>query len=274
MKNAVQSTLGQRAKITVNSVKDCHTVNQLANKLVELLEGDEDVPIPTHEELLKLIREDAKLSEELTVPSIPSCKPSEVSSIFVNLYMCIFYIYLISLCYYYYILTLFLEFQVKTVLLTGATGNMGPYFLRDLSRKSQIERIYCLVRDDGKTENGGLKRLQKVLEAKGLLEQVDMSKVIIVPGVVTKAKLGWSDDVYSDLSKNIDAVVHLAVKSNFTDQYKKNDRVENDIRSVNVKGTKEILEFVCSQKTKVLFHASTIVANAKVGIIIIKYFHS
>lgn len=30
MKNVVQSTLGKRATITVSSVKDCHTVNQLA----------------------------------------------------------------------------------------------------------------------------------------------------------------------------------------------------------------------------------------------------
>lgn len=32
MKNVVQSTLGKRATITVGSVKDCHTVNQLANR--------------------------------------------------------------------------------------------------------------------------------------------------------------------------------------------------------------------------------------------------
>lgn len=32
MKNVVQSTIGKRATITVNSVKDCHTVTQLATR--------------------------------------------------------------------------------------------------------------------------------------------------------------------------------------------------------------------------------------------------
>jgi thioester reductase-like protein len=53
------------------------------------------------------------------------------------------------------------------------------------------------------------------------------------------------------------------VKANFIDIYRKMEG-ETEIRTVNVTGTLNVLEFVCSVKTKVLFHASTIVANGAV----------
>jgi acyl carrier protein len=97
MKNVVQYTIGKRATITVNSVKDCHTVNELASRLTQyLLSGESEVPPPTREELIKLIEEDSELPETIVPASQPACLPS----------------------------------QIQTILLTGVTGNMGPYLLR------------------------------------------------------------------------------------------------------------------------------------------------
>lgn len=93
-----------------------------------------------------------------------------------------------------------------------------------------------------------------------------MSKVEIVVGQVTHTKFGMNDDDYQKLSQEIDAVIHLAVKSNLVDEYKKIDKPEAiDIRTTNVKGALNVLEFVVSQRTKLLFHASTIVANSTVA---------
>jgi acyl carrier protein len=228
MKNVVQSTLGKRATITVNSVKDCHTVNQLATKLCNLLTGDDEdsSPTPTREELHKLIREDSILPESISSSPLPACLPS----------------------------------QIKTILLTGVTGNMGPYFLKDIAERKEITKIYCLIREDKGVSIK--KKLEKKLSSKGLLESVDMSKVEIVSGQITRPKFGLSDQAYQALAEKVDAVVHLAVKSNFVDDYKKIDRQDSrDIRSVNLKSTLNILEFNTTHKNKVLLHASTIVAN-------------
>jgi thioester reductase-like protein len=225
MKNVVQSTLGKRATITVNSVKDCHTVNELSTKLVSLLSGENDVPPPTREELVQLIREDSELPVHIT-PSTPHCLPS----------------------------------HIKTVLLTGVTGNLGPYFLRDIANRPHIDKVICLIRAE-KTSSPE-ERLSTALDGKSMSGEIPMDKIICVNGSVTKSKLGMSSEQYDDLSQTVDAVVHLAVKSSFVDQYKRIEKGDTDIRTVNVKGTLNVLEFVCSMKTKVMFHASSIVSNA------------
>jgi acyl transferase domain-containing protein/NADPH:quinone reductase-like Zn-dependent oxidoreductase/SAM-dependent methyltransferase/acyl carrier protein len=64
MKNMVQSAIGNRATLTVNSVNDCSNVNELTARLIKLMSGDNNtigfVP-PTREELSELIREGSLL---------------------------------------------------------------------------------------------------------------------------------------------------------------------------------------------------------------------
>lgn len=72
-------------------------------RLCQLLAGDEDddVRTPTREELLKLMRTDSILPETIQPAPIPACLPSEV----------------------------------KTILITGATGNMvrnGQLIISDI----------------------------------------------------------------------------------------------------------------------------------------------
>jgi thioester reductase-like protein len=73
---------------------------------------------------------------------------------------------------------------------------------------------------------------------------------------VSKPKMGLSDEKYEELCKTADAVVHLAVKSSFVDQYKRIENGITDIRTIHVKGTLNILEFVCTVKTKVLYQCT------------------
>lgn len=117
--------------------------------MVQLLSGSADDSIKplTREEFLQLVREDSTLPESIQPAAIPACKPSEI----------------------------------KTLLVTGATGNMGPYFLKELAQRPHIQKIYCLVRDD-KVSNG--KRLEKKLMAKGLLDQVKRRYAIILKNFI------------------------------------------------------------------------------------------
>jgi thioester reductase-like protein len=71
--------------------------------------------------------------------------------------------------------------------------------------------------------------------------------------------------MYSKLCHEVDAVVHLAVKSNFSDIYRKAESCnDKDLRTINVIGTLNVLDFISTQKTKILFHALSIVANGSV----------
>lgn len=93
-----------------------------------------------------------------------------------------------------------------------------------------------------------------------------MSKVEVIGGHLTRHNFGLPSELYNSLAQEVDGVVHLAVKSNLVDSYKKIEKENSqDIRTVNVKGTLNVLAFVTAVKNKVLLHASTIVANAKLA---------
>jgi thioester reductase-like protein len=230
MKNTVQSAMGKRVKITVNSVKDCNNINELTARLMQLLSGDSNtgfVP-PTREEFLELTREDSILPSHV-IPAGPHCLPSEI----------------------------------ETILITGVTGNLGPYILREIARRPSITKIYCLLRADDASR--ALQRLEGTLKEKDLLKQIDMEKIICVAGSVIKPLLGMDSAIYSNLSHEVDAVVHLAVQSNFSDVYRKAESgADWDLRTINVIGTLNVLEFISTQKTKLLYHASSVVTNVSV----------
>lgn len=134
---------------TCNQVKDELSASDLIvssklilsdPRLVELLSGDndQDVPSPTREELIQLIRDDSALPSNIQLAGTP-CRPS----------------------------------QVKTVLITGVTGNMGPYFLREVTKRPNILKVYCLIKDEkSNSKENSVKRLQKVLMEKELLDEV------------------------------------------------------------------------------------------------------
>jgi thioester reductase-like protein len=230
MKNTIQSAIGNRVKITVNSFKDCNNINELTARLMQLLSGNSNTGFipPTREEFLELTREDSVLPSHV-IPAGPHCLPSEI----------------------------------ETILITGVTGNLGPYILREIARRPSTKRIYCLVRADNASR--ALQRLEKTLKEKDLLKQISMEKIVCVAGSVIKPLLGIDSEIYSNLSHEVDAVVHLAVQSNFSDVYRRAEiGVDRDLRTINVTGTLNILSFISTQKTKILFHASSIVANGSV----------
>jgi thioester reductase-like protein len=230
MKNAVQSAMSNRVKITVNSFKDCKNINELTTRLMQLLSGDSSTGFipPTREEFLELTREDSVLPSHI-IPAGPHCLPSEI----------------------------------ETILITGVTGNLGPYILREIARRPSIKKIYCLLRADDASR--ALQRLEGALKQKNLLKQIAMEKIICVAGSVIKPLLGIDSAIYSNLSHEVDAVVHLAVQSNFSDVYRRAEiGGDRDLRTINVIGTLNVLDFSSTQKTKILFHASSIVANGSV----------
>ena len=64
-------------------------------------------------------------------------------------------------------------------LLTGATGNLGPFLVEWLlmKRRRQTERIYCLVRGQN-----GRERMLERFKFLQVHEAIDLSKITVIEG--------------------------------------------------------------------------------------------
>lgn len=230
LKNSIQSLMGSRLTVTANMLKDCHTIRDLANVIVDKISDDEEnpasVPPLSPEEFRHLLEADCILEEGI---SSNGNTPEPISSL-------------------------------KSVLVTGVTGQLGPYVLLNLceSLSHSLERIALLIRT--REKKCPREKLQNILTSMNIIDRIDMSKVDILRGDVTHPKFGLSDEVYQELSESIGGIVHLAVKSHHIEQYRKCESGTRDIRSVNVGGTLNALRFASSGKTKHVYYASSLIS--------------
>lgn len=229
LKNGLQSSVGKRVKISINSVKDCKTVSELATRLVDLISGNNPIPLLTRDQLRDLVYSDAKLPDNIQVDS-----------------------YLAS--------TLCPINEVSTVLITGVTGTLGSYILRDLRRNyPSVKKVYCMMRPNSmlSTED----RFHHSLQAKNLLSQEELDNwVETIPGDVGKELMGMNTTTYSEISSKVDAVFNLAVHISLPERYNVIKTLGSS-RMTNVQGFKNVLEFAVANKLKYVYQTSTIAAE-------------
>ncbi|CAH1778397.1 unnamed protein product [Owenia fusiformis] len=147
------------------------------------------------------------------------------------------------------------------VLLTGSTGFLGAFILRDLLLRSKTQ-IFCLVREQPNVD--GHDRVKQTLEQFGILngdnlkttedqallqKQFD-SRVQVINGDVALVNLGVKDDMYAYLTTEIDFIVHAAAYVNLIYPYEA-------LHGPNVLGTQNVLLFACTSKIKPLHYIST-----------------
>lgn len=135
----------------------------------------------------------------------------------------------------------------EVCLLTGATGNLGNYLLKEILRQTNME-IYCLIR--AKSMEAAQDRLE------GVLNKINMSlyeeaRVHIVLGDLGEPNLGMDMDVYEKLAEKVDCIYHNGAKVHFLSDY-------YELKNINVNGTKEIIRFAGYKKIKAIFYISTI----------------
>lgn len=134
---------------------------------------------------------------------------------------------------------------ISEVFLTGATGFLGAFLLRELLAHGLT--VHCLVRaPDCDT---GLKRLTENLRTYELLDGLDLDAVRVVTGDVTQPRLGMPEETYTELAGRIGAIYHSAAKVNFLTIYKW-------LRRATVDATHEILRLACAAGAT-LHHVST-----------------
>lgn len=96
----------------------------------------------------------------------------------------------------------------RDVLLTGATGFVGRFFLRALLRQSETLVVHCLVRAGGIEH--GFQRMRDALKYAEIWEEDWAPRLHVVPGDVAEDRFGLSEADFDDLCQRIDAVYHLA----------------------------------------------------------------
>nr|POE63134.1 linear gramicidin synthase subunit d [Quercus suber] len=130
--------------------------------------------------------------------------------------------------------------DAKTVLLTGATGFLGAFLLNELLENTSAQ-IICLVRAAESTEEEkpmATAKLRKNLIDLGLWRDSIMERVEILPGELSRKRLGLSPDGFEQLAHRVEVIVHAAATVNLVYPYAA-------MRGTNVDGTREILRMAC-----------------------------
>ena len=147
-----------------------------------------------------------------------------------------------------------------SILLTGATGFLGAFLLYELLSSTHAN-IYCLVRA-ADTEQGML-RIQKTLKKYHIWNERFVSRIIPVPGELSRPLLGISSDKFDEMAQQIDSIYHNGSLVNFLMPY-------SELEAPNVLGTQEVLRLACHKKIKSVHYISTLdtVANSQEDLIL------
>ncbi len=138
--------------------------------------------------------------------------------------------------------------EFREVLLTGATGFLGRFVLRDLLHGNANLLVHCIVR--AKDSGHGIRRLRRALEEAEIWSDEYEPRIRIVTGDLTAARFGLGEPEFAHLCQQIDAVFHLAAEVNLASSYR-------NLRKANVFSTRNVIELCLRTRYKHLFHAST-----------------
>lgn len=97
--------------------------------------------------------------------------------------------------------------QQATVLLTGATGFLGVYLLRELlGREPGVKRVYVHVRAGDKEK--AMERVRTSCEAYGVWNEAWVGSIEAVTGELGGEKLGVSSEDWKTLVEEVDVIIH------------------------------------------------------------------
>ena len=138
----------------------------------------------------------------------------------------------------------------RSVLLTGATGYLGVYVLRDLL-ESKTVRVTAIVRaaDDGQARARVAEKTDYYFGA-GFLDRWG-DRLSIVAGDLGKDRLGLAPAAFSALESDVDAVIHTAANVRHYGHYA-------EFYESNVQAVKNLVAFCRAGRTKDLHHVSTL----------------
>ncbi|KAL7266485.1 putative NRPS-like protein biosynthetic cluster [Rhizina undulata] len=144
-----------------------------------------------------------------------------------------------------------------TVFLTGATGFLGAYLLRDILERQnpQVGKVIAHVRATNKAK--ALERVKGSCEAYGVWNEEWASRIEVVTGELGSPKLGLGEEEWKRLVDEVDVVIHNGAQVHWVYPYSK-------LRPANVEGTVDTLNFCAEGKPKTYaFVSSTSVLDTE-----------
>ena len=98
--------------------------------------------------------------------------------------------------------------EAITVFLTGATGFLGAFILRDLLSRQQVARVICHVR--AASPEKALDRLREGATDRGVWDEswLGAKKLEVVAGDLAKDKFGLEDVAWERIANEADVIVH------------------------------------------------------------------
>jgi thioester reductase-like protein/amino acid adenylation domain-containing protein len=146
--------------------------------------------------------------------------------------------------------------QLHNVFLTGATGFLGVYLLKELLARTQA-KIYCLIR--AINVSSAWEKLKNTIvrcRLDDLLSSENMQRIVIILGDLQAPRFGLTEYTYADLANKIDSIYHSAAEVHHFLPYAK-------LRATNVCGTKAMIQFAAEGKLKSINYVSTLSTKNK-----------
>jgi nucleoside-diphosphate-sugar epimerase len=128
------------------------------------------------------------------------------------------------------------------IFLTGATGFLGGELLVELTRKSEVAKIFCLVR--ASSQENAEARIAKIFDFHG--DHFDRKRVVAVVGDLSDENLERKLSNHDSLA-GVNTIIHSAANTSFTKIY------DDHVESVNIRGTRQLLSWAQQLKSLHLF---------------------
>ncbi|KAL8915744.1 MAG: hypothetical protein Q9172_006708 [Xanthocarpia lactea] len=133
--------------------------------------------------------------------------------------------------------------QQATVFLTGATGFLGAYILRDILSRPRT-RVIAHIR--AATEAAGLERVIETCRAYGIWSDHWLTRLSCVTGDLAKANLGLGNDAWNKVANEADIVIHNGAKVHWaTDEALKPANVFSTLTAMSLCRTFDQPKYFC-----------------------------
>jgi amino acid adenylation domain-containing protein/thioester reductase-like protein len=133
------------------------------------------------------------------------------------------------------------------VLLTGATGFLGAFLLRELLDQTNAD-VYCLVRAASARQAAG--RIRQALTQYRLWDATSSARIVPITGDLELPLLGLVPARFDELGELLDVIYHNGARVSAVEPYHR-------LRPANVLGTQEVLRLAARSRVTPVHYVST-----------------